>query len=346
MTAKTSATAAPEVPIAEVAAALSTIKPKVAKKTPVAAPAPRAEAAGILKRSSSYYADPKTITRRAGFNPRFDFGEDLAPSIEAQGLLMPLRVKRIPVGDERLAQGFVFELIDGDRRLHGIESLLQKGHKFPEGVPVIIVEKNQSVVDDLIQMFVANQGKPFLPLEEAAAYQRMRDEGLTVKDICKAVGRAQMHVTSILALASADESFKQLVKEGKISKTMAKDIATNARGDKAKQRELAQEAAAAGGDKTKRRLISRKVQEARQAKAARKGKRVPKMRALSNEELSALGESVAARLPKLQLDAKAMIHGNNLEKWISQDDKLVLAFTFGALQALKAAAGVKAKLEL
>lgn len=316
----------------------------------------RQEAPGILKRSNSYFADPKMITRRAGFNARFDFGdiEALAGQIKDKlekdegsgGLIHDIHVKRIPAGDPRLEKGFVFEVIDGDRRLTAIELLMSKGTAFPIGVPVKIVDKGQSEIDDLIQMFVANEGKPFLPLEECTAYTRMKASGMTIAAICKAVGRKQMHVTSILALADADESLKQALKDGKVSKTLAKDIATNARGDKAKQEELTKEAVAAGNDKIKRRVITRKVEEAKQAKAVKKGKRVPKMRALTDAELSALGASIAQRLPKLVMDAKVMMYEKDLGKWIGQDDKLVVAFTFGALQALKAAAGIKVKLEL
>lgn len=314
---------------------------------PEAAPKARSEASGIVKRSSSYFADPKTITRREGFNPRFDFGEidDVMQSIKVNGILNPLRVKRIVAGDERAAKGFVFELIDGDRRLTAVEKLLKAGVTLPDGVPVIIVDKAQTEIQDLVQMFVANEGKPFLPLEEAAAYDRMRKAGMSVKQICQAVGRKQMHVTEILALANADESVKQAVKDGKIGKTMAKQIATHARGDKAKQAELAAEAVAAGKDKGKRRALIRKVDDSRRAKAAKKGKTL-KMRALSDAELSTLGASVAARLPKMIMDAAVTMHEKHLDKWISQDDKLAVAFTYGALQALKAAAGVKVKLEV
>ncbi len=306
--------------------------------------ATRGEAPGIVKRSNSYHADPRTIVRRKGWNPRFDFGdiEALKASVLENGVLNPLRVKRIS-GD---GPAF-FELIDGDRRLTAIEQLIkEKKHFFSDGVPVIIVDRAQNEITDLIQMFVANDGKPFLPLEECAAYMRMKEANMTIKQICDAVGRKQVHVIAILALASADESLKQAVQDGTINKTLAKDIAVNARGDKAKQAELTKEAVAAGKDKAKRRVIVRKVDEARQTKAVKKGKRVPKMRALSDLELSELGASVAARMPKLLLDAKAMMHEKNLEKWISQDDKLALACAFGQLQALKAAAGIKVKLEL
>jgi ParB family chromosome partitioning protein len=299
----------------------------------------RKEAPGITKRSSSYQADPRAISRRPGFNPRFDFGDIsmLAAQIKAQGLLQPLRIKRLsaPVGL------FHFELIDGDRRLTAIELILKEDPAaFPEGVPAIIVDKNQDDLTSLVQMFMANEGKAFLPLEEAAAYQKMREAGLTVKQIGEAVGRKHMHVNQILALVDADESVKQAVKDGTIGKTMAKEIASTARGDKAKQKELVEQAAAAGKGKGKRRVLLNSIQATKVAKAAKKG-RTLKIRALDDAALSELGASMAKALQKNLMNAKAAMHADALDKWIAQDPKLVAAFTYGALQALKAAAGAK-----
>jgi hypothetical protein len=55
---------------------------------------------------------------------------------------------------------------------------------------------------------------------------------------------------------------------------------------------------------------------------------------------------MAKALQKNLMNAKAAMHADALDKWVSQDAKLVAAFTYGALQALKAAAGAKSiKLE-
>jgi len=320
---------------------------------------PAAPDDGILKRNNRYFADVKVICRRPGFNVRFDFGEiaRLAGQIKDEkerdpssgGLMNDLRVKRITKEDPRYAKGFRFEIIDGDRRLTAIESLMQEGEVFPVGVPVKIVDKDQSELNDLLQMFIANEGKPFLPLEEAVAYQRMRDAGMTVKEICAAVGRAQVHVVATLALANADESLKLAVAEGRIGKSAAKDIAVNARNDKELQAKLTADAVAAEsqGDKSAKRAVRRQIEEAKVTKAIKRGvQRVPKMRALSDEELSQLGKSVADRMPKLIKDANAMKYQEALDVWVAQDEKLALAFAFGALQALKAAAGLRVKLDL
>lgn len=322
---------------------------------PAAEPKPAAKnAPGIVKRPNAYFIDPKTISRGEGWNPRFDFGEidRLADSIQYElkrdpasgGLINDIRVRRLEKGDPRLAQGFAFELIDGDRRLTAVEKLLKKGVDFPEGIPAKIDGKDIDELERLIRMFTANTGKPFLPLEQAHAFKRMKDGGMTLKQIEKATGCSDNTIVGALALLDADGSLQDAVKSGEISGGLAKSIAVNARGDKAKQAELVKEAKEAGKDKAKKRAVLRKVDDARRSKAAKKGLKL-KMRALSDDQLSSIGakmaEVLAAQMDEVELPADA-----NLEEWLKSAPDLKVAFTFGALQALKAAAGVTVRLVL
>jgi ParB/RepB/Spo0J family partition protein len=294
--------------------------------------------AGITKRTNAYFADPKTITRRAGWNPRFEFGEidELAKSIKVNGILNPLRIKRLATP----VDGKIFELIDGDRRLTAVEFLMKAGTPIPallDGVPVIIVDKAQDDLTSLIQMFEANSGKVFLPLEEAAAYQRMRDAGMTIKQICASVGRKQVHVVEILALMEAGDDLKEATKSGEVGKTLAKKIAVVAKGDKAKQKELVEQAKAAGTDTNKRRALKQAVESTRQAKAKKQG-RVLKIRALDDVALSGIGTKMAAQLAEMLKDLKLPVN-YDFRAWISEDADLKMAYAFGALEALKVAAG-------
>ncbi|MCX8502353.1 MAG: ParB N-terminal domain-containing protein, partial [Alphaproteobacteria bacterium] len=182
------------------------------------------QAPGVLKRTSAYFIDPHAVVRKPGFNPRFDFGEidALATSIRANGVLNAIRVKRM----DPTPEGYLFELIDGDRRLTAIESILEKdADAFKEGVPAIIVDRAQDDITSLIQMFEANSGKMFVPLEEAFAYKRMRDAGMTLAQIESAVGRKVPHIADMLTLLNADDSVKEAVTDGTIGKQMAKTIA-------------------------------------------------------------------------------------------------------------------------
>lgn len=313
----------------------------------------RKEAPGVTKRSSSYFIDPKTVTRREGWNPRFDFGEieDLAASLVENGMLNPIRVKRLAEPKD----GKVFELIDGDRRFTAVESLMKDGElsRFPtlaDGIPAHIVGKDQDDKTSFIQMFVANEGKDFLPLEEAVAYKRMHDSveeggfGMTIHEICKAVGRKQMHVVNTLALAVADSELRDAVASGEVGRTVAKEIASTARGDTEKQKELTKLAKQAGkGDKAAKATLKRGIQQTKQAKAAKRGKTL-KMRALDDAGLSALGEAQQKHVLKL-LKQAGKPEDFDLRTFVEKDDKMALAAAFGALEALKAAAGMKTNLK-
>lgn len=302
----------------------------------------RKEAAGIVKRTNSYLIDPSMVGRREGWNPRFDMGEidQLAKSIAANGMLNPIRVKRVTGRTD----GKVFELVDGDRRLTAIERLTKSNYVFVDGVPAIIVDKAQDDLTSLFQMFEANSGKVFLPLEEAAAYKRMRDAGLSIKKISTQIGKSAIHIGETLELLDADEDVKEAVTSGAIGKTMAKQIAKQARGDGAKQKELVAAAKSAGKDKTKQRAVKKSIDDSRRTKAAKKG-RTLKMRALTDAQLSDLGSSVAAKMADRMRDAGKPLDFD-MREWIAKDDKLALAFSFGALEALKAAAGVSIDLSI
>lgn len=296
---------------------------------------------GITKRSNAYFVDHTKIVRREGWNPRFDFGEidQLATSLRANGMLNPIRVKRLAKPTET---GAVFELIDGDRRLTALEHLAKKNPAdfamaFPEGIPAIIVDKAQDDVTSLIQMFEANSGKNFLPMEEADAYKRMREAGMTIKDICAATGRKSVHVTEILNLLKADESVQEAARSGKIGKTLAKQIATKAKGNAEKQRELVEAATKAGGDKGAKRKVKADLDKAHRETAKAKGK-VLKIRALSDAQLSDIGKAMADHLAQ-HLEANDLPIDTDLVGMIKADPKLVIAYCTGALDALKVAAG-------
>lgn len=314
------------------------------------APAKSSNPVGVTKRSNAYFIDPTMVTRKAGFNPRFDFGEidELAKSIKVNGILNPIRVKRMPASvmeDGKKDAGVkVFELIDGDRRLTAIELLLKQGHTFPDGVPAVIVDQKQDDLTSLIQMFEANSSKVFLPMEEAIAYKSMQEAGMSIKDICQAVSRKHVHVVATLALLQADADVQDAVKDGSVSGTTAKKIATAARGNKTKQKELIAQAKAVGKDATKKAQLDKSLNDTRRAKAEAKGKTI-KMRALSDVELSAIGEALAKAMASKLLDAKKPLDFD-VRGWVAKDDALALAFTFGALEALKAAAGMSVNLDI
>lgn len=297
---------------------------------------------GILKLGKSYQADPRDIKRRDGWNPRFDFGDlaELSKSIKVQreltggsGLLMPLRVKRL----DPPARGAVFELVDGDRRLSAIELLMEEGFEFPEGVPINLVPKDQDDTTSLLQMYETNTGKPFLPLEEAAAFKRLRDAGLTIKDICAKVGRSDIHVMGSLALLEAAPELQAAVKSGEVGITVAKEIAVVAKGDAALQKDLTAQAAAAGSDKDKKRAVLVNVRKAQQVKAAAKGKTLSSKVRTPEEIRTAIAKAEPVLTTSLRTAkvSVADLSSKTLIATMAADDATAAAYQAGFLQALR-----------
>lgn len=322
------------------------------------------EAAGVLKRSSRFFVDPDTIAIDPAWNIRHDLGdiEELASSIEAElkrdpesgGLLQEIGLRRIKATDP-LAEGGkrLFAVVWGHRRTTSIRLLRKKGVEFPVGVPAKLVDKAQDIQHSTIQMFVENSNKPLLPLEEAAGYKRLRDgfpdadppiPGMTIKEICAAVGRKAMHVGEMLALLDAPEEVKEAVAKGEIGKTQAKNIARHGRGDPEAQKKMAEVAKKANkGDKAAKKALDKDLDASKRAKAAKKGK-VLKIRALDDEALNKLGLDMQAQLKK-RLKEAGKPEDFDIKTWVTKDDKLALAATYGAIMALRAAAGIKTDLE-
>lgn len=318
-------------------------------------------ASGLIKKSTSYQLDPTKITRREGWNTRFDFGEiealsssifaELQRDLSSGGLLNPIRVKRLSDKDPRSAL-YSFELIDGDRRLQAITLLIAKGVIFPEGIPGVIVDRTQDDLTSTVQMMVANTGKPFLPLEEAAVYKRLRDGGMTIAAICTAVGRTDVHVRETLGLLEASAELQAAVADGKIAGSVGKLIAAVAKGDAVAQADLVADAKAAKGKddaaKAAKASLAKKINDKRDAKKTAAGKEV-KMRALTDAQLSEMGAKLAKHLEVVSKEAgfaEVLKDAVAYRDMISKDEKLAAAFTFGALQALLAAAGQKIDLTI
>lgn len=288
---------------------------------------------GVVKSARSYNLDPAAIQRREGWNPRFDFGEikDLEKSILANGVINPIRVKRLGNG--------VFELIDGDRRLTAVQNLIAKGHAITDGIPCIIEDAKSDDLENLILMFEANSGKSFLPLEEAAAYKRMQDAGMTLKQIVERVGHSHNHIVDTVRLLTAEPEVQQALKDKKIGSTQAKQIAKTS---KSSQKQLAEEAAAAAkAPKAGRRKLKAKIEEERANKrATTKAKLKPLDPATLADAEADVKELLAQNLDAVGAKAatfKSLVQG---------DAGLTAAATYGILLGIQIALGHKHNFKL
>lgn len=136
------------------------------------------------------------------FQPRKKFTpadlQDLAKSIQSQGILQPIIVRR---------QGEQFEIVAGERRWQAAKLV-----GFKE-VPVIIREIPDAVAAAF--SLVENiQRKDLNPLEEATALYRLYHEfHLSHEQIAHSVGRSRVAVTNIMRLLSLHEKVKHYLLE-------------------------------------------------------------------------------------------------------------------------------------
>ena len=165
---------------------------------------------GVSGRSDVYSVDPRVIYVKEGWNPRTDFAgeEELRDSIIQNGVKIPLRVREDDEGD--------IVLIDGERRLRATMRAIDEGFDI-KSVPCIFEKSDINEVDALVLAIIANDGKPFDPLEEAEAYQRFVNWGFTVDEIAKKIGRSNVSIYEKLALMSASPEVKEALKSKEIT---------------------------------------------------------------------------------------------------------------------------------
>lgn len=163
-----------------------------------------------------------------GANPRTDFDSTdmagLTASVKESGILQPIRVTVEKEGDEER-----FIVIFGHRRLEAAKAAKLKT------IPAIVTEPSDH---DFVTSLVENiQREDLSPMEEAQAYQQLRDSGMTVTAIGKAVGRSQPHISNMLRLLKLPDTIQAQVNSGSLTAAHAKNIVSL---PKAEQEDLAQ----------------------------------------------------------------------------------------------------------
>ena len=147
---------------------------------------------------------PVDLIQRGRYQPRSDFEpqalQELADSIQEQGIVQPIVVRRLP-GQDR------YEIIAGERRWRAAQ--MAGLHE----VPVLI--RN---VDDRTAMSVALieniQRQDLNAIEEATALHRLVSEfGLTHEKVAEAVGRSRAAVSNLLRLLELAEPVRHMVEK-------------------------------------------------------------------------------------------------------------------------------------
>ena len=125
--------------------------------------------------------------------------DELADSILENGLAQPITVRPV--------EGGLNEIIMGERRFRAHQRLVARGFsQFGE------IECHVKSMDDTtrdIQAILENR-VDVLPLEEANAFQRMVDIGMSVEDLAKRIGQPVHRVAQRLQLMNLDPSLQKL----------------------------------------------------------------------------------------------------------------------------------------
>ncbi len=189
--------------------------------------------------------------------------EELASSIEANGLLQPIVVR---------AAADHYELIAGERRLRAV------GILGWDEVPSIVREASDKTL--LVLALVENlQREALNPLEEAEGYASLSEQfDMKQADIAAAVGKNRSTVANLLRLLKLPVSVRRLVEDGSLSAGHARALL--AVDDALRAAELGQQAAKEGWSV---REIERRVAGTSKKKRKRRATSDPMVKAFEGQ---------------------------------------------------------------
>ena len=145
------------------------------------------------------------------YQPRKEFSEEkiqeLAQSIEENGLIQPIIVRKSPV--------LGYEILAGERRYRA--SIVAGISE----VPVIV--KQLSDQDMMLHSIIENlQRENLNPIEEAKAYQSLIDKGFTHTEIAEKMGKSRPYITNLVRLLGLPKYILTEVESGKLSQAHAR----------------------------------------------------------------------------------------------------------------------------
>lgn len=132
--------------------------------------------------------------------PRQEFAEnelnDLAASIKEYGIIQPLIVMKVGDG---------YQLVAGERRLRAAKIAKLRT------VPVVIRDYDDAALA-AVALIENLQREDLNPIEEAAAYYRLRDDfSLTQAQIATKVGRSRPYITNMMRLLQLPDFVRELL---------------------------------------------------------------------------------------------------------------------------------------
>jgi ParB/RepB/Spo0J family partition protein len=146
--------------------------------------------------------------------------DELAASIVEVGLLEPVIVTPLGKnGGKGSANGSAkYLIVAGSRRLIAAKKAKVKT------LPAIVRKFDEK--ERVLAMAIENlQREDLTVLEEAGAYSRLTELGMTEREVAKRTGRAQSHVHKRMSLLGLPEDAQKLIDDGKLSVTHALEFA-------------------------------------------------------------------------------------------------------------------------
>jgi ParB family chromosome partitioning protein len=143
------------------------------------------------------------------YQPRRRFADEqireLAQSVREKGILQPLVVRPDP------GQPGSYEIICGERRWRAAQ--LAQLHELPAVVRQFTDQETLEIA--LVENL---QREDLTPLEEAEAYQRLKDEfGHTQEALADGIGKSRSHVANMLRLLGLPDAVKRMLGDGRLS---------------------------------------------------------------------------------------------------------------------------------
>lgn len=165
--------------------------------------------------------DPRKLEVKKGLNSRDGSAADnlehiewLAQSIAEEGVKTPLVV---------FQEGDHVYVADGHCRLAAVKLAISRGAPI-ETVPCIPEPRGTNGVDRVLSQVIYNSGKALTPLELGQNFKKALALGGTVEAIAKRVNMSVSWVNQMIDLQAAPEEVHQMVRDGKVSATLAAKV--------------------------------------------------------------------------------------------------------------------------
>lgn len=211
-------------------------------------------------KSDLWKLDPRDVTIAPEWNQR-DFDDpaniahvqELKASIREVGVKEPLTV---------VMEGDVPVLTNGECRLRAVKELIDEGVEI-KSVPVQTEPRSASAADRVASQLIRNSGKGFTPLEMAGVVAQLDGHGWTDQEIATKAGLVPERIAGLKYLNQATVVVRQLIRDGKISATMAEKEIRKVGAEKAEETLLA--AVSEAEDQGKSKAGPRHVKAAKEA---------------------------------------------------------------------------------